>query len=117
MSEQVPSDAPTLDEIAGAREALGEAVVTTPLAKGVFPMAHPLHMGIYIGPHSHPDIARRVHDADLVLSLGSQLTDLNLGETCSNSVSFDPFDLCFDARLPLASATRFEPDRKSGAHA
>jgi indolepyruvate decarboxylase len=64
-------------------EKLRAPVLTTVLAKGVFPMAHPLHMGIYIGPASHRKISERVRDADLVLSLGSQLTDLNLGASRS----------------------------------
>ena len=60
-------------------ESLEVPVVTTILAKGVFPMDHPLHMGIHIGPFSPPEIQRRVRSADLVLSLGNQLTDMNLG--------------------------------------
>ena len=60
-------------------EKLGAPVVTTILAKGVFPMDHPLHMGIHVGPFSAPAIAKRVRGADLVLSLGNQLTDMNLG--------------------------------------
>lgn len=60
-------------------EKLGAPVVTTMLAKGVFPMDHPLHMGIHIGPFSAPEIQRRVRGSDLVLSLGNQLTDMNLG--------------------------------------
>ena len=60
-------------------ERMGAPVVTTPLAKGVFPMDHPQHMGIHIGPFSAEPISRRVRGADLVLSLGNQLTDMNLG--------------------------------------
>jgi indolepyruvate decarboxylase len=60
-------------------EKLGAPVVTTVLAKGVFPMDHPLHMGIHVGPFSPKAIEKRVRDADLVLSLGNQLTDMNLG--------------------------------------
>ena len=60
-------------------EKLGAPVVTTVLAKGVFPMDHPLHMGIHIGPFSAKAIGQRVRDADLVLALGNQLTDMNLG--------------------------------------
>jgi indolepyruvate decarboxylase len=60
-------------------ERLGAPVVTTPLAKGVFPMDHPQHMGIHVGPFSAEAIQRRVRQADLVLSLGNQLTDMNLG--------------------------------------
>ena len=36
-------------------------------------------MGIHMGPFSPPAIRKRVRDADLVLALGTQLTDLNLG--------------------------------------
>jgi indolepyruvate decarboxylase len=60
-------------------EKLGVPVVTTVLAKGVFPMDHPLHMGIHIGPFSPAPIQERVRKADLVLALGTQLTDINLG--------------------------------------
>ena len=60
-------------------EQLGAPVVTTVDAKGLFPMDHPLHMGIHMGPFSPPAIERRVRDADLVLALGTVLTDMNLG--------------------------------------
>ncbi len=60
-------------------EKLGVPVVTTVLAKGVFPMDHPQHMGIHVGPFSAQPIQKRVRDADLVLALGTQLTDMNLG--------------------------------------
>jgi indolepyruvate decarboxylase len=60
-------------------EKLGVAVVTTVDAKGLFPMDHPLHMGIHVGPFSPPAIEKRVREADLVLALGTLLTDMNLG--------------------------------------
>jgi indolepyruvate decarboxylase len=60
-------------------EKLGAPVVTTVLAKGVFPMDHPLHMGIHMGPFSPAPIQKRVRQGDLVLALGTQLTDINLG--------------------------------------
>jgi indolepyruvate decarboxylase len=60
-------------------EKLGLPVVTTVLAKGVFPMDHPQHMGIHIGPFSAQEIQKRVRSADLVLAMGTQLTDMNLG--------------------------------------
>jgi indolepyruvate decarboxylase len=60
-------------------EKLRIPVVTTVLAKGVFPMDHPQHMGVHIGPFSAPEIQKRVRAADLVLALGTQLTDMNLG--------------------------------------
>jgi indolepyruvate decarboxylase len=60
-------------------ERLRAPVATTMLAKGVFPMDHELHLGIHIGPFSPKEIQRRVRAADLVLSLGTQLTDMDLG--------------------------------------
>ena len=60
-------------------EKLGAPVVTTMLAKGVFPMDHPLHMGVQMGPFGHPAIRKRVGEADLVLALGAQRTDMNQG--------------------------------------
>lgn len=60
-------------------EKLRAPVVTTVLSKGVYPMDHPLHMGVHVGPFSAAAIQKRVRDADLVLALGTQLTDINLG--------------------------------------
>lgn len=66
-------------ELRALAEKLGVAVVTTVDAKGLFPMDHPLHMGIHVGPFSPAAIQRRVRGADLVLALGTLLTDMNLG--------------------------------------
>jgi len=66
-------------ELLALAEKLGVAVVTTVDAKGLFPMDHPLHMGIHMGPFSPAPIQKRVRDADLVLALGTLLTDMNLG--------------------------------------
>lgn len=60
-------------------EKLGAPVVSTVDAKGVFPMDHPQHMGVHVGPFSPAPIQKRVRDADLVLALGTLLTDMNLG--------------------------------------
>ena len=60
-------------------EKLECAVATTMLAKGVFPMDHPLHLGVQIGPFGAPAIQERVRSADLVIELGTQHTDINLG--------------------------------------
>ncbi len=66
-------------EVRALAERLGAPVATTVLAKGAFPMDHPLYMGSFIGRISPPAIARRVDRADLVLSLGTMLTDMELG--------------------------------------
>jgi len=54
-------------------------VMTSVLSKGAFPMDHPLYMGVHIGLISPRPIVRRVDRADLVLSLGTMLTDMELG--------------------------------------
>ena len=60
-------------------EKMGAPCMTTVLAKGAFPMDHPQFMGVNIGPISPPPIQARVDQADLVLNLGTLLTDMNLG--------------------------------------
>jgi TPP-dependent 2-oxoacid decarboxylase len=49
------------------------------LSKGAFPMDHPLHMGVHMGALSPGPIRKRVTEAGLVLSLGTMLTDMELG--------------------------------------
>jgi indolepyruvate decarboxylase len=60
-------------------ERLGAPCMTTVLAKGAIPTDHPLHMGVHIGPLSPPAVRRRIDESDLVLNLGTLLTDMNLG--------------------------------------
>ncbi len=60
-------------------EQMGAPCMTTVLGKGAFPMDHPQYMGVHIGPLSPPPIRKRVDAADLVLNLGTLLTDMNLG--------------------------------------
>ena len=66
-------------EIVSLVEKTGAACMTTVLAKGAFPMDHPQYMGVNIGPISPTPIRDRVDEADLVLNLGTLLTDMNLG--------------------------------------
>ncbi|HJQ83634.1 MAG TPA: thiamine pyrophosphate-binding protein [Candidatus Binatia bacterium] len=66
-------------EIRKLAEKMGAPVTTTVLGKGAFPMDHPLFMGVHIGPISPRPIVERVDRADLVLNLGTLLTDMNLG--------------------------------------
>ncbi len=61
-------------------ERLGCACAASVLAKGAFPMEHPQYMGVYAGPMSPPAIRRRVKTADVILSLGTLLTDIELGQ-------------------------------------
>jgi indolepyruvate decarboxylase len=60
-------------------ERIGAPCCTSVLAKGAFPMNHPLYMGVYIGAVSPPAIRQRVEQADLILGLGMFLTDIELG--------------------------------------
>jgi TPP-dependent 2-oxoacid decarboxylase len=60
-------------------EQMGAPCMTTVLGKGAFPMDHPQYMGVHIGPISPAPIRARVDAADLVLNLGTLLTDMNLG--------------------------------------
>src|SRR5262249_495751 len=66
-------------EVRALAERMGAPVTTTALSKGAFPMDHPLHMGVHIGRISPRPIVRRVDRADLILSLGTPLTDMDLG--------------------------------------
>ena len=59
-------------------ERTGAPCVTTVLAKGAIPIDHPQHMGVYIGAISPRPIRARVDRADVVLNLGTLLTDMNL---------------------------------------
>lgn len=60
-------------------ERIGAPCCTSVLAKGAFPMNHPLYMGVYIGAVSPRVIRQRVEQADLILGLGMFLTDIELG--------------------------------------
>jgi len=66
-------------EVRHLAERMGAPVTTTVLGKGAFPMDHPLYMGVHIGPISPRPIVKRVDSADLVVNLGTLLTDMNLG--------------------------------------
>jgi indolepyruvate decarboxylase len=66
-------------EIVRLVERMGAPCMTTVLGKGAFPMDHPQYMGVHIGPISPPPIRKRVDAADLVINLGTLLTDMNLG--------------------------------------
>src|SRR5262245_16496653 len=59
-------------------ERSGAPCATTVLAKGAIPIDHPLHMGVYIGAISPRSIRARVDRADVLLNLGTLLTDMNL---------------------------------------
>jgi TPP-dependent 2-oxoacid decarboxylase len=66
-------------ELIQLAEKMGAPVFTTVLGKGAFPMAHPLYMGVHIGPISPLPIVARMDEADFVLNLGCLKTDMNFG--------------------------------------
>ena len=71
-------------EVRRLAERMGAPVATTVLAKGAFPMDHPLYMGVHMGADSaRRAIVKRVDRADLVLSLGTPLTDMDLGSAAA----------------------------------
>jgi len=60
-------------------EKMGVPCCTSVLAKGAFPMNHPLFIGVYAGAISPPPIRARVEQADLIIGLGMFLTDIEMG--------------------------------------
>lgn len=68
-----------IKEIVKLAEKMGAPCCTSVLAKGAFPMTHPLYMGVYVGAISPPRLRKRVEKADLLLSLGMMLTDIEIG--------------------------------------
>lgn len=68
-----------MKEMVKLAEKMGAPCCTSVLAKGAFPMNHPLYMGVYVGAVSPPGIRKRVEKADLLLSLGMLLTDIEMG--------------------------------------
>ena len=66
-------------EIVKLVEKIGVPCCTSVLAKGAFPMNHPLFMGVYAGAVSPPPIRARVEQADLIIGLGMFLTDIEMG--------------------------------------
>jgi indolepyruvate decarboxylase len=73
-------------------EKMGVPCCTSVLAKGTFPMNHPLYMGVYVSTNSPAGIRARVENADLILSLGMFLTNIEMGGSqrrrrCANVAS------------------------------
>ena len=54
-------------------------VVTTLMARGVFPDSHPLHLGMP-GMHGHYTAIRALQEADLVVALGARFDDRVTGD-------------------------------------
>lgn len=75
------------DKIVQLVQALNLPVVTSILGKASFPESHPNFIGNYFGQFGNPKLKEYVEDSDLILSLGTVLTEM---ETAG-----------FTAKLPL----------------
>jgi pyruvate decarboxylase len=54
-------------------------VYTTPMGKGSIPEDHPQFRGVFAGNCSSEQIQKEIHEADLILSIGSLNSDYNTG--------------------------------------
>ncbi len=72
------------DALLELAEATSIPIAATILGKSVISEQHPLFVGLYEGALGHPEITQFVEDSDLVLMLGTFLTDINLGIFTAN---------------------------------
>ncbi|ROW00234.1 hypothetical protein VSDG_03451 [Cytospora chrysosperma] len=66
-----------LDEVHSLLEKTNLPVFMAPMGKGAVNEQHPNYGGIYAGNASHPNVAKAVEAADLVLNIGSLKSDFN----------------------------------------
>ncbi|WP_153555317.1 alpha-keto acid decarboxylase family protein [Roseimaritima sediminicola] len=71
----------TLLELA---ESMSIPIAATILGKSVISEQHPLFVGLYEGAMGHPEVTEFVEQSDLILMLGTFLTDINLGVFTAN---------------------------------
>ncbi|MDA8968299.1 thiamine pyrophosphate-binding protein [bacterium] len=67
------------DQLLELAEACNIPISTTMLGKSVVSECHPLFIGLYEGAIGNEEVTRFVEDSDLVLMLGTFLSDINLG--------------------------------------
>jgi indolepyruvate decarboxylase len=67
------------EELLALAEATSIPIAATMLGKSVVSERHPLYLGLYEGALGNPDVAEFVESSDLVMLLGTFLTDINLG--------------------------------------
>lgn len=72
------------DEVVQLAEMTGVPIAATMLGKSVVSERHPLYLGLYEGALGNPEVAQFVESSDLVLLLGTFLTDINLGVYTAN---------------------------------
>ncbi|PQO46212.1 alpha-keto acid decarboxylase family protein [Blastopirellula marina] len=72
------------DELLALAEHTQIPVAATMLGKSVFRETHPLYVGLYEGAMGREEVTRFVEESDLVLLLGTFMTDINLGVFTAN---------------------------------
>lgn len=72
------------DELVSLAEQTGIPIAATILGKSVISERHPLYIGLYEGEMGNPEVTQFVENSDLILMLGTFLTDINLGIFTAN---------------------------------
>jgi len=72
------------DELVSFAEQTNIPIAATILGKSVISERHPLYIGLYEGEMGSPDVTAFVENSDLILMLGTFLTDINLGIFSAN---------------------------------
>lgn len=72
------------DELLRFAEKAGIPIAATMLGKSVIGEQHPLYIGLYEGGLGDAEVTRFVEESDLVMLLGTFLTDINLGVYTAN---------------------------------
>ncbi len=72
------------NELLRLAEATSIPVAATMLGKSVISEQHPLYLGLYEGALGNPEVTAFVESSDLILLLGTFLTDINLGVYTAN---------------------------------
>ncbi|KAK0519696.1 hypothetical protein OC834_005952 [Tilletia horrida] len=68
-----------LDEVRELVEKSGLAFLHTPMGKTALSEQHPQYAGVYVGSISEPEVKERVESADLLILVGSIMSDFNSG--------------------------------------
>ncbi|MGV3485463.1 MAG: alpha-keto acid decarboxylase family protein [Planctomycetaceae bacterium] len=72
------------DELLAFAEQTNIPISATILGKSVISERHPLYIGLYEGEMGNPEVTQFVEQSDLILMLGTFLTDINLGIFSAN---------------------------------
>lgn len=84
-------------------ESSGFSIFSTPMGKSAVDEGHEQFGGIYVGSNTLPEIKERVEEADLLLQIGSLLSDFNTAN--------------FSYRTPRSATIDFHSDRVSVGYA